>query len=220
MTDAIDDFRVLMQRVRSGADDAAWEVVERYGDAIRRAVRRTLHARLRSKFDSLDFVQIVWKSFFQAKEKTERFNTPEELAAFLAAMAHNKVAMEVRRRLQTEKYNVGRERSLDDGEYGMAIEKFNRDPAPIDVAIAREQWNRILHNQPTHYRRIVQLRLQGAPIRRLQRRCVLMSPRFDGFSSVFSKELQHEGTPRHSAVPIYSSASVQAERARGEPIGF
>ena len=29
------------------------------------------------------------------------------------------------------------------------------------MAIAREQWERLLQDQPAHYRRIIQLKLQG-----------------------------------------------------------
>ena len=60
------DFPSLMQQISMGSEDAAWELVERYGELIRRAVRRVLNKKLRSKFDSLDFVQLVWSSFFRA----------------------------------------------------------------------------------------------------------------------------------------------------------
>lgn len=161
MSDDVDSFRDLMRRARGGSEDAAWELVQRYGDAIRRAVRRALNKKLRSKFDSMDFVQLVWSSFFRARDRLSRFERPEELVAFLVTMARNKVGMEVRRRLLTQKYNLNRECSLD----GLGVDGWedesDRQPAPIDVAIAREQWSRILVNQPKHYQRIIHLRLQG-----------------------------------------------------------
>jgi hypothetical protein len=40
------EFATLMQRVREGSEDAAWELVQLYGEAIRRAVRRALNERL------------------------------------------------------------------------------------------------------------------------------------------------------------------------------
>ena len=88
-----DDFRDLMRRVHEGSEDAAWQLVGQYGDPIRRAVRRALNARLRSKFDSLDFVQLVWSSFFRDRGRLDRFNHPEELVAFLVTMARNKVTV-------------------------------------------------------------------------------------------------------------------------------
>lgn len=154
-------FRGLLQEIREGSEDAAWELVENYGEPIRRAVRRALNSRLRSKFDSLDFVQIVWSSFFRDREQLDRFDRPEDLAAFLAKMARNKVGMEIRRRMQTEKYNLARERSLDDLPEQGGEEPSGDEPPPMGVAIAREQWDRMMANQPAHYRRIVQMRLEG-----------------------------------------------------------
>jgi RNA polymerase sigma factor (sigma-70 family) len=158
MAEYDDDFCNLMRRVSEGSEDAAWELVTRYGEEIRRAVRRVLNAKLRPKFDSLDFVQIVWKSFFRVRNKCDRFHRPEELAAYLVTMARNKVGMEARRRLTTEKYNVRQERSFDRLR---AEDMACRQPAPIDVAIAHEQWDQMLKDQPAHYRRIIHLRLQG-----------------------------------------------------------
>lgn len=132
-----DNFHSLIARVREGSEDAAWELVNQYGEAIRRAVRRVLNERMRSKFDSLDFVQIVWNSLFRVRDKLDRFDRPEELTAYLVAMAHNKVGMEVRRRLMTQKYNVGHEESLDQRQDKNHSELASRQPAPIDVAIAR-----------------------------------------------------------------------------------
>ncbi|MGA2063238.1 MAG: sigma-70 family RNA polymerase sigma factor [Thermoguttaceae bacterium] len=154
------DFRSLMKQITEGSEEAAWTLVEEYGELIRRAVRRVLNKKLRSKFDSLDFVQLVWSSFFRARNRLDRFEHPEQLAAFLLTIARNKVGMEVRRRLLTEKYNLNKEYSLN------APSMIHRDisdpkPLPIDVAMAREQWNRLLSGQPNHYREIIKLRLQG-----------------------------------------------------------
>jgi RNA polymerase sigma-70 factor (ECF subfamily) len=156
-----DHFRELIDRVREGSEDAAWELVDQYGEAIRRAVRRALHERLRSKFDSLDFVQIVWNSLFRVRDKLDRFDRPEELTAYLITMARNKVGMEVRRRLMTEKFGVKHEESLERLQAAGHMDMPGRQPAPVDVAIAHEQWDRLLAGQPQNYRQIIQLRLQG-----------------------------------------------------------
>jgi RNA polymerase sigma factor (sigma-70 family) len=158
-------FRELMHGVREGSEEAAWELVARHGDAVRRAVRRSLSKELRTKFDSLDFVQIVWSSFFRARERMDRFERPEDLVAFLVKMTRNKVGMEVRRRLMTEKYNLNRETSLEELRGASAGEIADRQPEPIDVAIARERWKRMLENRPQHYRQIIQMRLQGRTYR-------------------------------------------------------
>jgi RNA polymerase sigma factor (sigma-70 family) len=156
-----DRFRELIDQVRGGSEDAAWELVNRYGDAIRRAVRRALKDRLRSKFDSLDFVQIVWNSLFRSRDRLDRFDSPEKLTTYLIAMARSKVGMEVRRRLMTEKHGGKHEESLDQLHAKGDGDIPSRQPEPVDVAIARERWDRLLDGQPQRYRQIVQLRLQG-----------------------------------------------------------
>ncbi len=156
-----DHFRDLMRRVREGSEEAAWELVECYGEMIHRAVRRALHQRLRSKFDSLDFVQLVWSSFFRSEFRAEQFDRPEDLAAFLVAMARNKVGMEIRRRLLTEKHNLNRENPFEVAEDKAWDGISDHQPGPMDVAIARERWSQMMEDQPAHYRQIIQLRLQG-----------------------------------------------------------
>jgi RNA polymerase sigma factor (sigma-70 family) len=156
-----DHFRELMDRVRNGSEDAARELVDQYGDDIRRAVRRALNDRLRSKFDSLDFVQIVWNSLFRVRDELGRFNCPEQLVGYLVAMAQNKVGLEGRRRLMTKKHGVKRERPLEVLESEDEIDSSGGQPDPIDVAIAHEQWDHLLEGQPQSHRQIIQLRLHG-----------------------------------------------------------
>jgi RNA polymerase sigma factor (sigma-70 family) len=161
MSSDIEDFRGLLGRIKEGDDSAAWELVEHYGEDIRNAVRRTLNRRLRPKFDSLDFVQLVWSSFFRKNTHTGYFTTPEELVSYLVAMARNKVGMETRRRLISKKYNVNREISLEEKSQDYQGEIPSLSPTPMEFAIARERWDSLLSNSPNHYKQIVQLRLQG-----------------------------------------------------------
>jgi RNA polymerase sigma-70 factor (ECF subfamily) len=155
------DFERMMEGVGKGNEDAVWELVTTYGESLRRAVRRVLNGKLRSKFDSIDFVQIVWKSFFRMDPAARRCESPEQLTAFLAGMARNKVRAEVRKRLKGPAYNVGREQGLDDSIDAEHLAGGRRHPLPIEIAIARERWNQLLHNQPEHYRKIIRLKLCG-----------------------------------------------------------
>jgi RNA polymerase sigma factor (sigma-70 family) len=159
--DNLDDFHELMHRVHEGSEEAAWELVQRYGGYIRRAVRRVLNPKLRPNFDSLDFVQLAWHSFFRMRDQAGRFEEPRHFAKYLASIAFNKVRMEARRRLDTEKHGAGREIRLE-RVFGRNREKMaDPEPGPVDVAIARERWNQLLKGQPPSYRQIIQLKLQG-----------------------------------------------------------
>src|SRR5207245_7243754 len=101
MPDNSGEFAALMERIRQGSEGAAEELVARHGPDILRVVRRRLSRRIRSKFDSADFTQSVWRSFFANAARTEEIRHPDELAAYLAEMAKNKVIDAFRRSLQT-----------------------------------------------------------------------------------------------------------------------
>lgn len=161
MPDEDSEFLALMQQLREGSEEAAWQLVERHGDAIRRAVRRALDRRLRPKFDSLDFVQIVWNSFFRTRDQTDRFTRPEELVAFLVRVTQNKVGMEIRRRLKTEKYDIRREFSLEDLRDDERLELAQRQTPPIESAIAHEHMDRLVQDQPERDQEIVRLKYEG-----------------------------------------------------------
>jgi RNA polymerase sigma factor (sigma-70 family) len=154
------DFSSLIERVRSGSQDAAWELVEKYGRDVQRFVRRSLHQKMRAKFDSMDFVQIVWGSFFRAPERLQGMEKAEQLIAYLATLAKFKVLTEVRRRMQSEKYNVGREAGVDE-PYQFPDQNLAPTPTPSAVAIAKERWEQLMAGQTERVKQIVELRLQG-----------------------------------------------------------
>ncbi len=156
MTSLESDFGALMRQIREGSETASRELVVNYGRHVLRMVRRKLSRSLRSKFDSQDFVQAVWASFFAFQPDRYRFDRPEELVAFLTEMARNKVVEVVRQRMQTEKYNVNRERSLG-GSESPTDSPISSQPPPDEIAIAREEWQRLLESQPAHYQQILQL---------------------------------------------------------------
>ena len=156
-----DGFRILLRQVQSGSHEAIRELIERYAPHILRAVRRKLSKAIRAKFDSIDFAQAVWASFFAAPEKLVEFDRPEELIRYLAALAHNKVVDEIRRRMETDKYNVNREKSLDDSALQFRATLATHEPSPSEVAVAHELWERVLQGKPERYRRIIELRRNG-----------------------------------------------------------
>lgn len=155
MADGRADFAELMKRVCTGSQGASRELVERYGAHIIRIIRRKLHRSLRQKFDSTDFVQAVWASFFALPLDNYNFDHSEALVAFLMGLARNKVVETVRQRLQSQKYNVNRERSLDEtpGRYSDCLATCG--PTPEEIAIAREEWDRLLEGQPAHYQQML-----------------------------------------------------------------
>lgn len=158
MIGANDEFRRALSQVRRGSDDALWEIIETYEPHIQRVVRRRLGTQLRSKYDTMDFVQMVWKSIFEDPQQFQRFDVPEQLIAFLAKMAQNKIDTEYRRRLGTQKHNINREAPWEEPD--------NQSPraceTPSQIAIARELWDELIRDLPPKHREVVRMRLEGA----------------------------------------------------------
>ena len=156
-----EQFQQLIARLRDGDQEAAWKLVEQYGPHILRTVRRKLNRELRSKFDSQDFVQAVWASFFADDGRVDHLESPAQLIALLAAIARHKIIDQIRKRMMTQKHDVRRERSMHDSIAPQGANVAAQDPTPSEIVIAREQWDRLLDQQPDHYRQIVELRFRG-----------------------------------------------------------
>lgn len=160
MSEQKQDFRALMQRIHEGSEDAVREMIDRYGPHILRVVRRKLDPKLRSKYDSADFVQSVWASFF-AYRYERVFERPEALIAFLVSLARNKVVDAVRQRLQRQKYNVNRERSLQGSALPAANEVRALQPTASQIAVAKEEWERLVDDLATTEKKILDLSMAG-----------------------------------------------------------
>jgi RNA polymerase sigma factor (sigma-70 family) len=149
----------LLARIRNGDEGAARELLSRYESKVRLVVRRQLPRLLRSRFDSLDFLQSVWASFFH-KIQTGPSDLKEEqnLIAFLAWAARNKVIDEYRR-AATQKQDVHREVRL--GATGHA--ETQRAPAdtPSQLAQAQETYDRLRGFLPEDRRVILELKAAG-----------------------------------------------------------
>lgn len=150
------NIRELIARIQGGDEEAARELLNRYESKVRMVVRRQLPRLLRSRFDSLDFLQSVWGSFFH-RIRTGPNDLEEErnLIAFLAWAARNKVIDEYRR-AASQKQNINREapRRL---EGGLAA----AGETPSQVAQARETYDRLHDLLPEDRRIILELKAAG-----------------------------------------------------------
>ncbi len=164
MTMPADDDQVfarLVQRASDGSQQAAQELVQTYSRCILRTVRRTLNTQMRGKFDSDDFVQAVWASFFATPSKWADLQQPQQLIGLLRRMVRNKVVDEHRRRMATQKYRVQRELPLQllDGAERNWLR--SHDPSPSQWAMANERWRGLLRGHGPRHRAIVRLKLRG-----------------------------------------------------------
>lgn len=152
-------FRALLEEIRAGSGDAACELMTTYGPVIRRVVRRYLRQRerLRGQFDSADFEQEVWKSFFAQPPDPDRLDCPEALVGFLASMASHKLMDEGRRQFDCQKRDLNRQMSLDGSAVWVRDEIVGTDPTPSTVLGIQERWEQLGERD----RRILELLCDG-----------------------------------------------------------
>lgn len=164
MSDEHLTFRSLLRQMQDGSREAAWTIVQTFGPQIRAVVRRQMSQHLRKLYDSEDFVQLVWASFFLMQPRLSSMDRPEELIALLSTMAKNKVIDEARKRTKTIKHGRHKEVPLDSRECDEALALANTSPTPSAHLIARETWNQLFANVPDHYRVIIERRVEGATL--------------------------------------------------------
>jgi RNA polymerase sigma-70 factor (ECF subfamily) len=156
------DIPAFLARVQAGDEAAARELLARYESEVRLVVRRQLPRLLRSRFDSLDFLQSVWGSFFRRVRSASgpaEFEDSRHLVAFLARAAKNKVIDEYRR-AASQKQDMHREEPLW-GEGGRAKDVPAQTDSPSQVAEAREVFGRLRDLLPEDRRTILELKAEG-----------------------------------------------------------
>ncbi len=158
-------FSETFGRACKGDEGALRELLEKYGDYLRRVIRHRLDERLRSRFDSLDFVQMVWASFFAEPNPLARFSSPEEMIRYLVSIARHKLIDQQRRRLSAKR--AATETSLDE----RAPNAPRSNDTPSQCAIARERLQILQKVASDRDREIMRLRLMGLSYREIAQRC-------------------------------------------------
>jgi RNA polymerase sigma-70 factor (ECF subfamily) len=154
------DLPGFLQRIQAGDESAARELLQRYEPEVRLVVRRQLPRLLRSRFDSLDFLQSVWGSFFRRmRDAPTDFEDSRHLVAFLARAAKNKVIDEYRRAASL-KQDMHREEPLW-GDDRRPKELADTTDSPSELAQAREILGRLRELLPEERRSILELKAEG-----------------------------------------------------------
>jgi RNA polymerase sigma factor (sigma-70 family) len=148
-------FSAFIRRVRGGDERAAVELVDRYGPAIRRAVRvRLRDSRLQQLIESVDICQSVFASFFVRTALGQYdLDHPDQLLKLLTTIARNKLALLARREraLRRDRGRVNWAASVEDC------------PAPATSSPSRQFAARELLDEARH-------RLTQAELMLLERR--------------------------------------------------
>ncbi len=154
------DIAAFLARIQAGDEAAARELLTRYEAEVRLVVRRQLPRLLRSRFDSLDFLQSVWGSFFRrVRSGPAEFEDSRHLVAFLARAAKNKVIDEYRR-AASRKQDMHREEPL--WTEGTRPKEVAADiDTPSELAQANEAFVRLSELLPAERRTILELKAEG-----------------------------------------------------------
>jgi RNA polymerase sigma-70 factor (ECF subfamily) len=160
------DIPEFLRRIAAGDQDAARELLTRYESEVRLVVRRQLPRLLRSRFDSLDFLQSVWGSFFRrVKGGPAEFEDSRHLVAFLARAAKNKVIDEYRR-AGSKKGDMHREEPLwTHGEQARDLPAAGETAS--QVFEAREAFGRLRDLLPADRHTLLELKAQGLSSREI-----------------------------------------------------
>lgn len=160
------DLHDILARVRNGDEQAAQQLLASFEAEVRLVVRRQLPRLLRSRFDSLDFLQSVWGSFFRrVRTDPVEFDDERHLVAFLARAAKNKV-IDQYRRAGSQKQDMHREEPLWSDAAGPR-DLPAHDDTPSEVAEAREVFGLLRDALPEDRRPIIEMKALGLSSREI-----------------------------------------------------
>ena len=155
MNDTDATIRDLIDRVRSGNQDALGELLNRYRNHLHEIARQQLIGRAAARLDASDMVQ---QTCLSVHRKIAEFDggDPAQFAAWLRQIHERNITNALRDQLQTQKRAQGREEQLSDGE-----ELLARQTSPSGQAMRKEDTTRlarVLAQLPDDERQALQLR--------------------------------------------------------------
>jgi RNA polymerase sigma-70 factor (ECF subfamily) len=158
-----DNFADLMSRAKAGESQAVQQFLAQFDQEVRMMVRARLPKLLRTRYDSVDFVQAVWQSFFhEMADDVPEFANADHLRGYLAGVVRNKVRHQ-HRRLTSGKYDMGREGALyvKRGGREVPVEIASPEPSPSEAVQAKDRLAQLMSGLEPHEVEVIMLRRQG-----------------------------------------------------------
>lgn len=152
-------FSGLLDRARGGDSAAVADLLGAFEADLKLIVRAKLPRFMRSRFDSQDFLQAVWKSVFAGDSELGEFDNSTHFRKFIAGVARNKILAE-QRHATTRKVAIRREEPLyvRTGDHDSPREIAGCDPTPSKFAQADECMGILLDAASAEDAEIVRLR--------------------------------------------------------------
>ena len=161
-----DDVSIqLLERVRTGDEQAAADLFDRYVNRLIGLTRNRLSGKLARRVDPEDIVQSAYRSFFlRAQDGQFTLERSGDLWRLLTAITLNKLRMQAKYH-GAQKRSMGDEESIASGSmYGVAPERVATEPTPDDAAALEEQLERIMGALKPLERQMLEMRLQSYTI--------------------------------------------------------
>jgi RNA polymerase sigma factor (sigma-70 family) len=168
-----DDFVSLIARARAGDQAAIRLFLSRFGREVQMMVRARLPQQLRDQYDSSDFAQAVWLSFFSDLPRdAPSFQKVVHLRRYLAGVARNKIYEEHRRLTRTQKYDICREERLYIRRNGRDVPRdvISPDPSPSQSAQAEDHFKRLIEGCSQREFDVIKLRSLGLTFAEIEAR--------------------------------------------------
>jgi RNA polymerase sigma factor (sigma-70 family) len=161
---AEDEIQDLIARARAGDEEAIGSFLREFEGELRIMVRGRLPKSLRCRFDSTDFVQAVWQSFFvDLRTRPNEFENVHHLRGYLAGVVRNKIYEQHRRLTRTAKYALGREEPLYVRRSGREVGRdfVSPEPTPSQAVQARDRLAQLIAGCSPREVQVITLRHQG-----------------------------------------------------------
>ena len=149
----------LLKLWKSGSQQAAQVLVDRYMLRLTALTQSRLSRLLMRRLDADDIVLSAWRSFFVAANRS-RLQVPDDdnLWPLLATFTLRKLQRQAQRQL-ADRRNMAREMSLNDDDDWQEL--VSREPAPDDAAQLTNDIEALLARLEPTDREIMMYRLQG-----------------------------------------------------------
>jgi RNA polymerase sigma factor (sigma-70 family) len=142
------------------------ELVGRYTERLIQRVRKQLPDRLRPRVDPEDVVQSVFRNLFRRlKDEPRAFEDSERVWRLLTVLTYHKVRALIKYH-QRARRDVRKERPQAEGRVCS-----DREPGPEETASLEDLLDHFLRDLPQPQRQMVTLRLEGADLSDIARRC-------------------------------------------------
>jgi RNA polymerase sigma-70 factor, ECF subfamily len=163
-------FDNLMARLRTGDNDAAAQVFNRFANRLIELARRRLAPQIRQKLDPEDVLQSVFRSFFahQAAGQITGLESWDNLWSWLVVITLRKCGRRIEYFYSASR-DVHREipAAPSDDKWDSDSGTSSDEPTPSEAAMLAETVEQLMNRLEGRHREILSLILQGYTVREI-----------------------------------------------------